>query len=206
MKKFMHFCNMYSATVHFRCPNSCCVILLHTWCRASSYLSAIRHRQIVQKLPEPRQSSTLPHLKLVQMGVQRDRANRALPPTRCRLLITLPILRRLRDVWLPSATTAGPNSDVLLMWAASALCIFGIFRVGELTYPSAGAFDPAVHLAWRDVGVDDTWVPVFVRVLLTQSKCDQIGEGVYVFIGHTENSPCPVAAVLLCGGPGPEPW
>ena len=75
-------------------------------------------------------------------------------------------------------------------------CFFGFFRAGELTVPSASAFDPAVHLAWGDVAADENQPPSMVRVFLKRSKCDQFGRGVTVYVGKTDNSLCPVSAIL----------
>ena len=80
--------------------------------------------------------------------------------------------------------------------------------MGEITSPSETEFDPAVHLAFGDVAVDDPANPTLVRVTLKQSKTDQYRRGVDVFLGRTYNDLCPVAALLAYiavrgGGDGP---
>ncbi len=96
-------------------------------------------------LVRQQQGSSLPRLKLARSGVQRDRANKALPPSRQRLPITPAILRRLHQVWFPPPGT--PCLDDILVWAAATLCFFGFFRAGELMVPTVGAFEQSVHLA-----------------------------------------------------------
>lgn len=148
--------------------------------------------QIMRGLPEPRQGSSLPRLRLMQMGVRRDRAQHGIPPSRPRLPITPDILRRIHEAWTPRAS----EFDITMLWAAAVTCFFGFFRAGELTVPSASAFDPAVHLAWGDVAADENQPPSMVRVFLKRSKCDQFGRGVTVYVGKTDNSLCPVSAIL----------
>jgi hypothetical protein len=60
-----------------------------------TYLAAVRHAQIMRSLPEPRESSSLPRLRLVQNGVRRERANSD-PASQERLPITQPILCLMR--------------------------------------------------------------------------------------------------------------
>ena len=87
------------------------------------------------------------------------------------------------------------RDDDCMMWGAAAACFFGFFRAGELTVPTATAFDAAVHLAWGDVAVDAADPPAMVRVFLKRSKTDQFGRGVEVFFGATGDDICPVAAI-----------
>ena len=94
-------------------------------------------RPVVGGFPEPRAQSSLPRLRLVQSGARRDRAQTGQPPSRTRLPITPPILRRMRESW----TGDGDGDDVML-WAAALSCFFGFFRAGEITVPSAAAFEP----------------------------------------------------------------
>ena len=58
-----------------------------------------------------------------------------------------------------------------------------------MTTPDEGGYDPAVHLSFGDVAIDDPRQPSFVRLTLKQSKTD----------GHscrTGSDLCPVAALL----------
>ena len=57
-------------------------------------------------------------------------------------------------------------------------------------------FNSAVHLAWGDVGMDNSTPPTKIRVVLRRSKTDQFGRGVAVWIGETRDEVCPVRAVM----------
>ena len=157
-----------------------------------TYLAAIRNLQISLGFPDPRDTSSLPRLKLVLMGIRRLQSRSKTNPARIRLPITFSILSGIKKVW----ENAGINHDRLLMWAATTVCFFGFFRSGEITIPSAAAFDPTVHLSWGDVAVDDLDNPSVIRFFLKRSKCDQFGTGVEVFVGKTGKPVCPVTAVL----------
>lgn len=152
-----------------------------------TYLAAVRHAQIMREHPEPRETSSLPRLRLVQNGVRRERAesNSAHSPTR--LPISPPILRRLR----PQSETW--SHDECLLWAAATVCFFGFFRAGEITVPGASTFDARVHLAWGDVSVSEDGR--MLRILLKRSKTDQFMRGTEVFIGATDDDVCPVSAI-----------
>ena len=92
---------------------------------------------------------------------------------------------------------SGGGIRLAALRAAVSMCLFGFFRSGELTVPSATAFDPRVHLSWGDVAVDDADPPTCVRVHLKRSKCDQMAKGVDVYIGATgDDDVSPVKAVL----------
>lgn len=156
-------------------------------------------------LPEPKEFSSLPRLKLVQAGIKRAHSLRTTPPTRIRLPITPTILRRMRDHWAARAT----DYDIIMLWAASVLCFFGFFRAGELTIPTLQSFEATKHLSWGDVAIDNPQAPRTLRVNLKRSKTDQLGEGVEVFIGKTGCQLCPVAGVvayMVARGSTPGPF
>lgn len=157
-----------------------------------TYLSAIRYMQIVLGLPEPKQFSSLPRLHLVQMGIKRNHSQHRPLSTKVRLPITPAILRRIKALWSTKAT----DHNKIMLWVAACLCFFGFFRAGEITIPTAKAFDPKIHLSWGDIAVDDITKPSVLQVSLKRSKCDQFGQGVKVYIGRTGDMLCPVAAVL----------
>lgn len=157
-----------------------------------TYLSAIRYMQITLGLPEPKEFSSLPRLRLVQTGIRRTHAQRVPAPAKVRLPITPAILYRIRDLW----SSRAKDPDTIMLWAAASLCFFGFFRSGEITVPSVKAFDPKVHLSWGDVAVDNNTSPSALQVTLKRSKCDQFSQGVKVYVGSTKNDICPVAAVL----------
>ena len=125
-----------------------------------TYLSGVRHAQILRGLPEPGQTTSMARLKLVQAGVARERANRGISTADRRLPISVQILHGMIAAWAappPAAAQAMEPNELLR--AVASLCFFGFFRSGELTVPSATAFDERFHLAWGDVAVDDSNPP-----------------------------------------------
>ena len=110
----------------------------------------------------------------------------------------------MRGVWASRSS----DPDVKMLWAACCLGFFGFLRVGEMTAPQQGVFDPDVHLGFADIAVDDPVTPSFIRVTIKQSKTDPFRQGVQLFIGRTQSDLCPVAAMLgyldvRGSGPGP---
>lgn len=148
--------------------------------------------QVVLGLPEPRQFSSLPRLRLVQSGIQRTHAQRAAQAERVRLPITPSILARMRSYWIREEMQV---IDQVMLWAAATLCFHGFLRAGELTVPTVQRFDPAVHLTWGDVEADCHVCPSTIKVHLKRSKTDQLGRGVDVFVGRTGSILCPVEAI-----------
>ena len=152
-----------------------------------SYLAAMRFEQISRGMGDPG-ISRMPQLEYVLKGLKR----RAHGGTRRRLPITPEILKKLRQVW-----DGDTNSrDAKMLWAASYLCLFGFLRSGEIATPSPKEFDPAYHLGFKDVCVDDRRSPTFIQVQIKASKTDPFRQGVTIFIGRTENGLCPITAVL----------
>lgn len=84
----------------------------------------------------------------------------------------------------------------ITMWAACCLGFFAFLRSGEFTVPSAAAFDPAIHLTAADIAIDNHTNPSLLRVVIKQSKTDQIREGVALWVGRTNSDLCPVAGML----------
>jgi len=110
----------------------------------------------------------------------------------------------MREVWAPQST----DPDIKMLWAACCLGFFGFLRVGEMTVPPQGVFDPDVHLGFNDIAIDDLESPSFIRVTIKQSKTDPFRRGVQLFIGRTRTDLCPVAAMLGyldVRGPGAGP-
>ncbi len=153
-----------------------------------TYLAAVRHLQIAKGLPDPHQMESMAKLCLVERGVDKEYRH----PTRLRLPLTPPILRRIRTLWSEQAT----DPDIIMLWAASCLCFFGFFRMGEITTPSNAAFDPTIHLSVQDVAIHSVNDPRLLRVHLKQSKTDQLREGIDIFVARTDNDLSPVAAML----------
>jgi len=95
-----------------------------------------------------------------------------------------------------------------MLWAAVTICFFGFFCSGEITVPPIKSFNSAIHLSWGDVLMDNLSSPTLLRIKLRRSKTDQLGEGVYMYVGKTDSPLCPVGAGLdymaaLGWNPGP---
>ena len=152
-----------------------------------THLSGLRFVQIKAGLGDPFQSQ-MPRLYYVLKGVKcvQDKSGRGGLE---RLPITPAILRKLRYVWSESA--ADPE-----LWATCCLCFFAFLRVGEMTTPDGGGYDPSVHLSYKDIAIDDPWRPSFIRVSIKQSKTDPFRKGVCLYVGRTNSDLCPVAALL----------
>ena len=59
-------------------------------------------------------------------------------------------------------------------------------------------YNLATHFSWGDVAVDSCDEPSTICIHWKQSKYDQFGRGVNVFVGRKGNELCPVAAMLTC--------
>ena len=143
-------------------------------------------------LPDPRDTSSLPRLKLLLAGVRRVRARDPTHSPRVRLPITLAILTAIKQRWKQATIT----HNTLMFWVAATACFFGFFRSGEITVPSVAGFDPTVHLTWGDVTADSQTNPTAVCFRLKRSKCDQFGMGVAVYLARTSSPLCPVQLCL----------
>ena len=163
-----------------------CYFSTHLACQKQSsqnikvYLLAIRHMQITLGLPEPQGFSAMPRLRLVQSGIQRTHATQQ-TETRVRLPITPAILLKLKEHWTPHKADA----DIVMLWAATSLCIFGLFRSRKITILSLTNFDASKHLAWGDVAMDNAGSPQILKVYLKVSKTDQLGKGIDVYVSKT---------------------
>ena len=196
IETFAVFCSTYDILSPFPVSESLlCYFATYLACQHLSpqtvkvYLAAIWHMQITLGLPEPKEYSSMPRLRLVQSGIQHSYSLKYKDPAKLRLPITPSILIAH---WSP----CGTNPDIVMLWAAATQCFFGFFRAGKITVPTLSAFDQKKHLAWGDVAIDDPASPQALQVHLKRSKTDQLGKGVDVFIGRTDCPLCPVQAVL----------
>ena len=133
----------------------------------------------------------MPRLKLVLRGVKCHQAKCG-TNSRIRLPITPSILRSLHSYWLSNDTGHGAP----MLWAACFLCFFSLLRSGEICTPSDLSYDPSCHLSPGDISSNDPSHPSVLRVNIKQSKTDPFRHGVYIIVGATGESLCPVVAVL----------
>ena len=154
------------------------------------YLSAIRHMQIVQGLGDPFIASW-PRLEYALRGVKLRQVKSRDTKQKKRLPVTMDIMDKLQDYWRQEK-----GYDSIMLWAACCMCFYGFLRSGEITVPSMAEFDSEGHLAEGDVALDGLEDPAVVRVHIKASKTDPFRQGVFVFIGRTENNRCPVTAIV----------
>ena len=132
LKKFATFCSTYSVTTPFPVSEAIlCYFSTYMACQGLSpqtikvYLSGIRHMQMVIGLPDPKEFTSMPRLRMVQSGIQRHVSEQNSRETKIRLPITPAILQKMRDYWLPKSS----DPDIKMLWAAAVICFFRIFPV-----------------------------------------------------------------------------
>ena len=166
------------------------------------YLAAVRHLHIAEGYGDPHINSMV-KLEQVMKGI-RSLQSKCLKKTP-RLPITPELLLKLKEMW----SKRPELRDGSMLWAAATLCFFGFLRSGEITIPADGAFDEGAHLTFSDISADSLANPRVLRVRVKASKTDPFRVGVDVFVGKTDNSLCPVSAVLAYvtkRGPGAGPF
>ena len=83
-----------------------------------------------------------------------------------------------------------------MLWATVCVCFFGFLRSGDVTVPSDSEFDPAVHITFSNVSLDDVANPQLIKLRLEASKTDPFRKGVDIVLGRTNNQLCPIADLL----------
>ena len=211
LKQFHEFCVCYKVDTPFPLSEKLlCYFSVYLAKRdlapqtIKTYLSATRGMHISLGFPDPRSSSSLPILRRIQAGIQRVRTQKHSCPKHVRLPITTSILDRLRDQW-----EQRKHPERLVLWAVSALCFAGFFRLGELLPVTDSQTAISACLQWGDIAVDSGQAPSMLQVLLRVSKCDQFGKGVKVYVGKARGPRCPVVAVaayMAARGPSAGPF
>ena len=153
-------------------------------------MSAVRFFHIAEGAEDPF-LPVLHRLRYILQGMKKVEAEKGID-RRERLHMTPHILRRIKVMCEPSAS----DPDVVMLWAARCLGFFGFLRTGEMTVPSYSAYDPSVHLSYKDIAVDDLANPQTVSVFIKQSKTDLFRRGINLFVGRTSSDLCPVMALL----------
>ena len=153
---------------------------------ARTYLTAVRHMHVSQGYGDPLKGCL--QLDLVLKGLKRKR-----PRTEdSRLPITPLILLQIKSV-----LDKDPYKyDNILFWAACCLGFFAFLRSAEFTVPTLQQFDPTCHLTPQDIAVDDVQQPTLMKIHIKASKTDQTKVGIDLYVGRTENTICPIAAML----------
>ncbi len=165
------------------------------------YLSALRHLQLSFGMGDPKVGD-MATLQLVLRGVRSAYDKKELQP-RPRLPITPAILLGLRRVW----ESLRHDYNSIMLWVACTTCFFGFLRSGEIAAPSAHSYDPTYHLVLEDVALDNH--PSAASSHQDQGIKDvSFCKGVNIFLSHTGNRLCPVAALaanLAIRGQTPGP-
>ena len=195
-KRYLDFCRAGNLAPFPVTEDQLCTFVAHLMddglqhSSIKGYLSAIRRLQIVKGMGDPFAASW-PLLEYTLRGVKLHQANHKDTRSKKRLPVTPDILRKLRKTWERECH----NPDYIMLWAACCTCFFGFLRSGEITVPSIREFDPEGHLSEGDVSLNCQSNPSVVRVHIKASKTDPFRQGVYVYLGRTENELCPVSAV-----------
>ena len=134
--------------------------------------------------------ASMTRLKIIGKGMQRSSGSSRNPKNR--LPVTPTILRRIKEQWAYRPT----EYAIIMFWAVA---FFGFFRLGEILMPPGEAYDSTSHLSATDVAN---------KIRLKQSKTDEFGKGVMVYIARTDTDLCPIAAIvafmaLRGNNPGP---
>ena len=83
-----------------------------------------------------------------------------------------------------------------MLWAAATTTFFSFCHSGEMVVEKEDAYDPAIHLSYRDMAVDNPKKLTMISLTLRQSKTDQVHKGVKVVVGKTGDDICPVSTLL----------
>ena len=134
-------------------------------------------------------TDTMPRLKLLQSGVAWDRAARGMQ-TKQRLLITVGLLCSMLNVWMTLDRNQAFSHTML---RAAATDVFLGFS-GFLSVQCATVATISIGATWWWRKATLWWW--FTTVHLKHSKCDQLGQGVSVFIGWSGVFPCAITELM----------
>ena len=83
-----------------------------------------------------------------------------------------------------------------MLWAACCVAYFGFLRSSEFTVQRQGRYDSSIHLSLSNIALDNRSSLSVVLIRLKQSKTDPFRQGVYIYLGKTGQSICPVSAMV----------
>lgn len=159
------------------------------WQTIKSYLSAVRHFQLMQGAPQHSLDETRPRLQLMLRGIRRATSTK---PSKARLPITPAILRQVWQV----AKAMPPSNNTSMLWAAMNMCFFGFLRAGEVCTPTSSSYDPSWHLCVGDLALDSHSAPTLLSITIKASKTDPFRQGATITLGKTGQQLCPITAIL----------
>lgn len=196
IQRYLQFCSLVN---HQSVPTSEHTLLLFATYLAQqqlslstiqTYFAAIRHLHLASNHLTVYSTQLTPRVQQVLQGIKRYQAHVFTPAQR--LPITTDIMQQIKQV-----LQQHPHSyNNIMMWAACCLAFFGLLRCTEFTVHSQSSYDPAVHLSYSDVAVDDRDNPSVVVISIKQSKTDPLRKGNSITLGATQNTLCPVKALM----------
>ena len=158
-KRYNDFCNNFCLTPYPVIESSLSYFVAYLYKERlsagmiKSYLAAVRHSQIARGLEDPN-ISWMPRLEYTVKGVKRKVTSMS---ASTRLPVTSDILRAMKGVW-----QSAPNGNkTLMLWAAACTCFFGFLKSGEVVIPSDTDYNPASHLSFGDVCLNNATDPQF---------------------------------------------
>lgn len=166
------------------------------------YLSAVGHLHVTKGKHKVFLDQLTPRLQQVVKGIKKVQSANSEP--KLRRPITLAIMNKIKSV-IARRPLSYFNT---LLWAACCLAFFGFLRCSEFTVQQQGTYDSSAHLSLSDVAVDSRSSPRTIQIKIKQSKTDPFRQGVYIYLGKTDQDVCPVAAIIpylaiRSGNPGP---
>ena len=153
------------------------------------YMAAVRHAHITAGHHTIFDSQLTPRVQQLLKGIHKEISTTK--PTRPRLPITPNIMVAIKNILHQQ-----PTYQSTMLWAACCTAFFGFLRVSEFTVPSQRGYDPLCHLSLSDITVDNRHATSTVRLYIKQSKTDPLRQGAYIHLTRTQQSVCPVQALL----------
>ena len=190
-RTYTRFCSTYNLPPIPLTERFACLFVAHLAERGlcpqsiSAYMAGVRHLQITAGMTTP-QRQEWPRLQLVMRGI---RQSQAATPRKTRLPITFAIMKQVQSA-LPLQVD---TFTAKLLWAACCTGFFGFMRCGEFTLVRQSDSPP---IAFSDIVLDSHTSPTVVRICLRWAKCDPFGQGIFIYLGKTASSVCPVAALV----------
>ena len=120
----------------------------------------IRQLQIAQGLRE------------VLRGIQLDHSKHG-KPTHSRLSITPAISKQVKPIWIKDRDRIPFNN--IILWAACLTIFFSFCRSGKITVERENLYDPACHLSYSDLAVDNPSNLSIISMLIKNQKQTKAG-------------------------------
>ena len=144
-----------------------------------SYLTALRHVQVLSDPSCILPSFHSPHMKVLLCSIRQDQTQQG--PARVRLPITASLLR-----WIKSHLSNDTSAFLtILIWSACCVGLFSFLRCGEFLISDGQQFDANRQLSLADVTLDRSPAQWRFYLFILASKTDQFRQGSQVVLGAT---------------------